>query len=76
MVLPFISPRCVDSAIAGFRTGEEPSGEKVIRLIQIRLTTSSLEKILLDCQDETLQARIADSSSARSSNRMQERRER
>jgi len=34
MVLPF-SPRRVDSAIEGSAGGEEPSGAKVLRLIQI-----------------------------------------
>ena len=38
-------PRCVESRIAGSRRGEEPSGEIFLRLIQIRLAKSSLEKI-------------------------------
>jgi hypothetical protein len=33
--------------------GEEPSGETVLRLIQIRLTTPSLERISLICQDNS-----------------------
>jgi hypothetical protein len=35
----------------------------VLRLIQIRLVTPSLQKILPACQANSLQARIADSSS-------------
>jgi hypothetical protein len=46
--LPF--PRCVDPAIRGSGSGEEPSGENVLRLIQIRLTTPILEKITPTCQ--------------------------
>jgi hypothetical protein len=38
-------PRCVRFRTAGSGRGEEPSGAKVLRLIQIRLATSSLEKI-------------------------------
>src|SRR6266478_6908971 len=44
-------------------TGKEPSGGKVLRLIQIRLTTPSLPKIVRVCQDNSPRLRIADSSS-------------
>jgi hypothetical protein len=50
-------------ASCGSGGGEEPSGENALRLIQIRLTVSSLEKIWLGCQDNSPQDRIADSSS-------------
>ena len=43
MGIPFFSP-LVDSAIAGPEEAKNLSGEKVLRLIQIRLTTPSLEK--------------------------------
>jgi hypothetical protein len=39
------------------------AGENVLRLIQIRLTTPSFEKISLARQDNSPQARIPDSSS-------------
>ena len=39
----FLFPRRVDSAIAGPEEAKNPAG-KVLRLIQIRLTTPSLEK--------------------------------
>jgi len=58
----FLFPRRVDSAIRGVRKRRRTQRGNVLRLIQIRLTTSSLGKILLGCQDKTLQARIADSS--------------
>jgi hypothetical protein len=37
---------------AGSGRGEEPSGEKILRLIQIRVTMSSLAKITLIRQAE------------------------
>jgi len=45
MVLPFFSPLRLDFWTAGPEGDEEPNGENVLRLIQIRLATSSLEKI-------------------------------
>jgi hypothetical protein len=45
MVLPFFFPATSISAVAGPEGGEEPSGEDVLRLIQIRLATLSLENI-------------------------------
>jgi hypothetical protein len=42
---PFLSPRRVDSLELRVGGGEESSGGKVLRLIQIRLTTPSLGKI-------------------------------
>jgi hypothetical protein len=44
MVLPFF-PRRIDSVGSGSGRGEEPGGAKLLRLIQIRLTTASFEKI-------------------------------
>jgi hypothetical protein len=41
--------------IAGPERDEEPSGEEVLRLIQIRLGTPSFEKISLGCQDNSTQ---------------------
>jgi hypothetical protein len=41
MILPFL-PRYMDFEVAGPEGDEEPSGEKVLRLIQIRLATPSL----------------------------------
>jgi hypothetical protein len=62
MVLPFCFPATLILRIAGPEGGEEPAGE-VLRLIQIRLTTPSFEKISLACQANSPQARIADLSS-------------
>src|SRR6266581_2589309 len=45
MVLAFLFPRYAGSAIRGSGKGEEPSGENALRLIQIRLTAPSLEKL-------------------------------
>jgi hypothetical protein len=42
--LPFFFPARGDSVDCGSGRDEESSGENVLRLIQIRLTTSSLEK--------------------------------
>jgi hypothetical protein len=39
--------------VAGPEGGEEPSGGNFLRLIQIRFTTPSLEKISLACQDNS-----------------------
>src|SRR4030095_2562868 len=47
----FLFPRYVDSASYGSGRGEEPSGASVLRLIQIRSTASSLEKIAPACPD-------------------------
>jgi hypothetical protein len=49
----------------GSGKGEEPSGGRVLRLIQIRLTASSLSKIPTVCQVNSPQPRIADSSSTK-----------
>jgi hypothetical protein len=61
MVLPSYSPlmRFVSCGSGG---DEEPSGEEVLRLIQIRLTKLSLEKTLPCCQD-IIAARIVVSGS-------------
>ena len=47
-VLLFLFPLCL-FRIRGSGKGEEPSG-RIVRLIQIRLTTSSFEEISLGCQ--------------------------
>jgi hypothetical protein len=52
MVLPFF-PRRVGFANRGSGKGEEPGGEKDLRLIQIRLATPSLQKIPLACQNNS-----------------------
>jgi hypothetical protein len=59
----FLFPRYVDSAIAGPGGAKNLPGANVLRLIRIRLTTSSLAKIMPDSQDDSLLARVADSSS-------------
>ena len=52
-------PRNVDSvAVAGLEGGEEPSGENVLRLIQIRLEDVEFGKISPTCQEQF--AAIAD----------------
>ena len=53
MVLPFFSPLRLISAIAGPEETKNLAGQNVLRLIQIRLATSSLEKIWPECQDRT-----------------------
>ena len=53
----FRFPGYVDSAIAESGRGKEPIGRSVLRLIQIRLTISSFEKISLACQVNSPQAR-------------------
>ncbi len=63
MVLPFLCPACLHFCDCGSGRGEEPGGVKGLRLIRIRLTTSSLAKTPPTCQTNSLQARIADSSS-------------
>jgi hypothetical protein len=63
MILPFFSPLSCFSGIAGPEEDEEPSGENVFRLIQIRLATPSLEQNACACQHNSPKARIADSSS-------------
>ena len=50
MVLPFLFPRYIDSVIRGSGKGEEPSGGSALRLIQIRLTAQSVDKIEPLCQ--------------------------
>jgi len=49
--------------LRGSGRGEEPSGEKILRLIQIRVVIASLEEILPAGQAKSMQAEIADSSS-------------
>jgi hypothetical protein len=69
MVLPSFFPAQLTLWNCGSGKGEEPSGEEaVLRLIQIRLTVSSLEKIWLACQTNSPQRRIADSSSTKAAN--------
>jgi hypothetical protein len=58
----YLPPRCVDSANRGSGRGEEPSEANVLRLIQIRLAMSIVEKITPACQGNSPQTRIADSS--------------
>ena len=45
MVLPFFSPLRLDFWTAGPEETKNPAGQNVLRLIQIRLATQSLEKI-------------------------------
>jgi len=40
--------------LRGSGRGEEPSGEKILRLIQIRVATASLEKIWRASQAKTI----------------------
>jgi hypothetical protein len=56
MLLPFFFPRYIDSAIAGPEGAKNLAGKNVLRLIQIRLTTSSVEKITPACQANSPQA--------------------
>jgi hypothetical protein len=63
MVLPFFCPATLILELRGSGRGEEPSGGNVLRLIQIRLATLSLQKISLVCQGKSAQLQIADSSS-------------
>jgi len=44
MVLPFFSPLRLDFGTAGPEETKNLAGQNVLRLIQIRLTTPSLEK--------------------------------
>jgi hypothetical protein len=59
----FFLPRHVESAITGPEEAKNLAGRKALRLIQIRLTPSTLGKIASTRQDNSSQARIADSSS-------------
>jgi hypothetical protein len=59
MVLPFLSPAELVSKLAGPEGAKNLAGEMPLRLIQIRLTTSSFEKILAVRQDNSMRARIA-----------------
>jgi hypothetical protein len=61
------SPLSCDSDCGSGR-GEEPSGERILRLIQIRLATPSLPEISLGRQDNSLPTRIADSNSTNAVN--------
>jgi hypothetical protein len=61
MILPFFSPATLILRIAGPEGAKNLAGKNVLRLIQIRLTTSSVEKITPACQANSLRARIADS---------------
>jgi len=47
-------PRYIDSAIAGPEGAKILAGVNVLRLIQIRLTTLSFEKIAFSCQDKNV----------------------
>jgi hypothetical protein len=61
MVLPFVAPLGYAFASAGPEETKNQRGE-ILRLIQIRLATFSLEKTLLARQAQSPQARIANSS--------------
>jgi hypothetical protein len=63
MVLPFLFPALLILFVAGREKAKEPSGGNVLRLIQIRLATPSMQKISLTCQENWPRFRIADSSS-------------
>src|SRR4029077_978478 len=63
MVLPSFSPHSVRFVESRVQKRRRTSRAKVLRLIRIRLTTPSLPKIVRVCQDNSPQARIADSSS-------------
>jgi hypothetical protein len=56
-------PPLVDLGDCGSGRDEEPSGTGVLRLIQIRLATLSLQKISLVRQDNLLQGRVPSRSS-------------
>ena len=62
MVLPFFSPLRLDFWTAGPEETENPAGRKALRLIQIRLATSSLAKIRLASQDNSAQRGSPDSA--------------
>jgi len=51
MVLPFFPPLRLISAVAGPEEAKNLAGQKFVRLIQIRLATSSFEKISTVSQD-------------------------
>src|SRR4026208_1531897 len=53
MVLPFLFPAALFLRLR-VRKGEEPSGGKVLRLIQIRLATLRLTKIPKLCQEKNV----------------------
>jgi hypothetical protein len=55
MVLPSYSP-LIGFVSCGSGRDEEPSGEEVLRLIQIRLTRRILRKISPACQDHLPQS--------------------
>src|SRR5947208_417769 len=61
-------PRYTGCGNAGSGGGEERSGEKSLRLIQIRLVTPNLEKISPASQAQSPQAQIANSSSRKAVN--------
>src|SRR5256714_7657252 len=62
MVLPFLFLLWLILGTAGLEQAKNLAGG-VLRLIQIRLTTPSLPKIVRVCQDNSPRLRIADSSS-------------
>jgi hypothetical protein len=63
MVLPFFSPQCLFCwRLRVWKGAKNLAGKNVLRLIQIRLTVSSLEKISPSSQDNSPRARSADSS--------------
>jgi hypothetical protein len=56
MVLPFFFPAELIAAIAGPEGGEEPSGEEVLRLIQIRFSDAEFGKNLAKLSSPVLHA--------------------
>jgi hypothetical protein len=60
MVLPFVPRPALILQFPGLEEAKNPSGGEILRLIQIRLATPSLAKILAASQDDSRQARIAD----------------
>src|SRR5437899_5909902 len=64
MVLPSLFPAALILVVAGPEGAKNLAGD-VLRLIQIRLTKSSFEKILPACQANSAQLRIAHSSSTK-----------
>jgi hypothetical protein len=55
MVLPFVYPALLILLVAGPEGAKNLSGGNVLRLIQIRLRTPSLQRILPACQDNSPQ---------------------
>jgi len=61
----FLFPAALTLRFGGPEEAKKPSGGNVLRLIQIRVTTSSFEKTSTASQDNSPQARITDSSSTK-----------